>query len=83
MAFFAGSPLDESNAHDDLAARIGNHSSTFVEQFWRWEDMQAYVSSILRRSSGIHVSGLTQVFRLLLEYARALYDDRQEMSFSL
>jgi hypothetical protein len=43
MAFFAGSPEQNLGAHDDLAARIGNHATEFVENYWRWEDMQAYV----------------------------------------
>jgi len=47
MAFFAGSPEQGLGAHDDLAARIGNHSATFVEGYWRWEDMQGYVSILL------------------------------------
>ena len=47
MAFFAGSPERGLGAHDDLAARIGNHSTAFVEHYWRWEDMQAYVSILL------------------------------------
>ena len=47
MAFFAGSPERGLGAHDDLAARIGNHSAAFVEGYWRWEDMQAYVRIIL------------------------------------
>ena len=47
MAFFAGSPERGLDAQDDFAARIGNHSATFVEHYWRWEDMQAYVSILL------------------------------------
>jgi len=44
MAFFAGSPERGLGAHDDLAARIGSNAANFVEYYWRWEDMQAYVS---------------------------------------
>ena len=46
MAFFAGSPERGLGAYDGLAARIGNHSVAFVEDYWRWEDMQAYVSKL-------------------------------------
>lgn len=47
MAFFAGPPERDLGGHDDLAARIGNHAATFVEDHWRWEDMQAYVCMFL------------------------------------
>lgn len=47
MAFFAGSPEQNLGARDDLAASIGNHGAAFVENHWRWEDMQGYVWILL------------------------------------
>lgn len=44
LAFFEGAPDSSSAAHEVLAKRIGENSIDFVEHYWRWEDMQAYVS---------------------------------------
>ncbi|KAG9095217.1 hypothetical protein FS749_010847 [Ceratobasidium sp. UAMH 11750] len=31
--------------HDDMAEKIAAHAREFSERYWRWEDMQVYVSS--------------------------------------
>ena len=82
MAFFAGSPERGLGAHDDLAARIGNNAANFVEYHWRWEDMQGYVSMLPLRVMYLR-NPTQQVFRLLLEYARVMSEDREAMSFHL
>ncbi|GAA5941976.1 uncharacterized protein JCM15063_004260 [Sporobolomyces koalae] len=43
LAFFQGSPLDGSGAHEDLAEKIATAGSGWARDFWRWEDMQAYL----------------------------------------
>ncbi|KAG8724176.1 F-actin-capping protein subunit alpha [Ceratobasidium sp. 395] len=61
IAFFAGTPGGLAG-QDKLAERIGTHGHEFVNNHWRWEDMQVYV------------------YRLLLEYARAISEDRDAMT---
>ncbi|KIJ50889.1 glycosyltransferase family 90 protein [Sphaerobolus stellatus SS14] len=71
MAFFAGPPVevdgkltvDTSRGHDAIAQKIGKNARRFIDQTWRWEDMQIYV------------------YRLLLEYSRAISDDPKSMEF--
>ncbi|GAA5989676.1 hypothetical protein JCM5350_001660 [Sporobolomyces pararoseus] len=43
LAFFQGSPYDGSGAHEDLAEKIATAGSEWARDFWRWEDMQAYL----------------------------------------
>ncbi|KAG8925428.1 F-actin-capping protein subunit alpha [Tulasnella sp. 408] len=47
MAFFAGSPDGSSPGHDKLAEKISQNSVRFVQENWRWEDMQAYMFRLL------------------------------------
>ncbi|GAA5851432.1 hypothetical protein JCM3766R1_004574 [Sporobolomyces carnicolor] len=43
LAFFQGSPYDGSGSHDDLAEKIATAGAEWARDFWRWEDMQAYL----------------------------------------
>ncbi|GAA6041033.1 hypothetical protein JCM8097_004685 [Rhodosporidiobolus ruineniae] len=45
MAFFKG--YDGVGAHEDLAERIATAGRLWAEQYWRWEDMQAYMFRLL------------------------------------
>lgn len=51
MAFFAGTPETPDEAatagRDDLAREIGENARRFVNEHWRWEDMQAYMLRLL------------------------------------
>ncbi len=42
LTFFRGDFAGE-NAHDDLARKIGEGGKAWSEQFWRMEDMTAYM----------------------------------------
>ena len=55
MAFFRGDPEMETETetetgtgagggHEELAEKIGRQASEYAREYWRWEDMQAYVS---------------------------------------
>lgn len=53
MAFFRGDPETETETetgtgagggHEELAEKIGRQASEYAREYWRWEDMQAYVS---------------------------------------
>jgi hypothetical protein len=46
-AFFIGSPEGRVKGRDDLAQQIAEQGRKFAMEHWRWEDMQAYVSSPL------------------------------------
>jgi hypothetical protein len=86
MAFFAGPPTQDENSnglhvdgargHDDLAQKIGENAERFVRTMWRWEDMQVYVRlfPLVRYPAG-DVDLSTQMYRLLLEYARLVKDE--------
>lgn len=84
VAFFAGSP-DGTGGHDDLAEKIANRGVEFAAKHWRWEDMQAYVGlRFLPVSNVLHTkNGCRQMFRLLLEYARASSFDREKMTYKM
>lgn len=43
VLFFAGTP-DGKNAHDELAEEIAQNGRKFVAEYWRWADMESYVS---------------------------------------
>ncbi|GAA5880142.1 hypothetical protein JCM16303_001228 [Sporobolomyces ruberrimus] len=43
LAFFQGSPYDGTGAHEELAEKIATAGSEWARDFWRWEDMQAYL----------------------------------------
>lgn len=60
--FFAGD-LSGEGAHDEIAREIAREGKEWVRDFWRPEDITAYM------------------FRLWLEYARLMSDDRDEMNF--
>lgn len=45
MAFFVGTPDGRIKGRDDLARQIAEQGRRFRLEHWRWEDMQAYVSS--------------------------------------
>ncbi|EIW68082.1 hypothetical protein TREMEDRAFT_63970 [Tremella mesenterica DSM 1558] len=47
MSFFSGSPEGRVAGRDDLAREIAMHGREFTEEFWRWEDMQAYMFRLL------------------------------------
>ena len=47
MSFFIGSPEGRSPGHDELAKEIAENARTFALEFWRWEDMQAYMFRLL------------------------------------
>lgn len=83
MAFFLGPPDRSSPGHDELAQHIAENAVEFVKTAWRWEDLQAYVSP---NAPFTHLKVLIcfrlQMYRLLLEYARACSHDREAMSYS-
>lgn len=44
MAFFLGDPETGVGGHDQVAEKISRHASEYARKYWRWEDMEAYVS---------------------------------------
>lgn len=47
LGFFQGSPYDGVGAHEELAEKIATAGSEWARDFWRWEDMQAYLLRLL------------------------------------
>ena len=44
MGFFLGDPETGMGGHEEVAEKISRQASEYVRKYWRWEDMQAYVS---------------------------------------
>jgi hypothetical protein len=61
MAFFLGDPETGVGGHDDIAEKIGRHASEYARKYWRWEDMEAYVSSRKTFNSVRCANGLKDV----------------------
>jgi hypothetical protein len=61
--------------HDDLAEEIAVAGREWAETSWRAEDMKACESSSSLRAEAI-LTHYTDMFRLLLEYARVMDPER-------
>ena len=92
MTYFRGikAPGEEERrgSHEDLAEEIAIAGTTWSENFWRREDMDAY--TLRYATYPITISALflpliiclvSLLVRLMLEYARVMSDDREAMSF--
>jgi len=81
MTFFRGD-VSGNPGHDDMAKDIASAGKVWSQTFWRKEDMTAYM--FRRVCSLSRVGSIIDIFvSLLLEWARVLSIDRDEMTFKL
>jgi len=99
LVFFRGD-LAGRGAHEKLAAKIAREGREWSLNFWREEDMVAYLFRYVRAFYwgmafvrgwtwtlliSIHIQSrlITVYFRLFLEYARVMSEDRDTLNFEL
>ena len=81
--FFRGDPSGVG-AHDDLARKMGAAGRKWSQDFWRKEDLVAYMMRCLVPfisffgSSNINLGCLC---RLFMEYSRVMSLDREAMTY--
>lgn len=84
LIFFSGD-LSGEGAHEEMARKIGAAGREWVLNFWRPEDVTAYMFRYVSNSAHPSVTPGMLIFwyRLWLEYARVMSDDREAMTYHL
>jgi hypothetical protein len=57
LAYFEGPPDGSGPDHDAQAEAIAMQGRKFVEERWRWEDMQSFMLLMMLEVSGVATGG--------------------------